>query len=62
MVKLGQPEAHRNVVPVAGELRYGKGTIIISQLKATERIHHELPAAAYFQAIINRAAGSARRG
>lgn len=61
MVKLGHPEAHRNVVPVAGELRLGKGSIIISQLKATERVHHEPTAAAYYQAIIHRAVSSARR-
>jgi Glycosyl hydrolases family 2, sugar binding domain/Glycosyl hydrolases family 2, TIM barrel domain/Glycosyl hydrolases family 2 len=62
MVKLGQPEAHRNVVPVAGELRLGKGSIIVSQLKASERVRHEPAAAAYFQAIVNRAARSALKG
>ena len=62
MVKLGHPTPQRRVVPVAGELRLGKGSIIVSQLKATERVRHEPAAAAYFQAIINHAAALGRKG
>jgi len=45
----------RIVRPVSAEVRAGKGSFIISQLKATERITYEPVAAAYFQAIIDRA-------
>ena len=55
MVSPGNPKAHRSVMPVAGELRLGKGSIIISQVKATERVSYEPVAAAYYQAIIDRA-------
>ena len=44
-------------MPVSAELRVGKGSLIVSQLKATERVSHEPIAAAYYQALIDRAAG-----
>lgn len=56
-VRAGDPKAHRMVRPVAGELRIGKGSIIISQLEASERVTYEPVAAAYYQAVINRAKG-----
>ncbi|MEJ2009624.1 MAG: hypothetical protein P8Z30_15960 [Acidobacteriota bacterium] len=59
MVNPGNPKAHRNVLAVAGELRLGKGSIIISQLEATERISYKPVAAAYFKAIVD-AAGARR--
>jgi hypothetical protein len=51
----GDPNPERRVMPVAAELRLGKGALLISQLKATERVTYEPIAAAYYQAIIARA-------
>jgi hypothetical protein len=50
----GDPDPHRKVMPVSAELRVGKGSLIISQLKATERFALEPVAAEYFQALIGR--------
>ena len=44
-------------MPVAAELRVGKGSLVVSQLKATERVSYEPVAAAYYQALIDRAQG-----
>ncbi len=60
MVRPGDPNPHRAVVTIAGELRTGKGSLIISQLKATERVTYEPIAAAYYQAIIDQARGKQR--
>ena len=55
VVTPGDPNPKRTVRPVSAELRVGKGWFVISQLKATERISYEPIAAAYYQAIIDRA-------
>ena len=61
MVRPGNPKAHRIVRPVAGELRLGKGSVIISQLEASERVTYEPVVAAYYQAIIDQATGTRRK-
>ena len=44
----------RTVRPVSAELRVGKGSLVVSQLQATDRISYEPIAAAYYQAMIDR--------
>jgi hypothetical protein len=51
----GDTAPKRKVMPVAAELRVGKGAMVVSQLKATERVSYEPVAAAYYQALIDRA-------
>jgi hypothetical protein len=51
----GDPNPSRRTMPIAAELRLGKGTLVVSQLKATERVTYEPAAAAYYQALIDRA-------
>jgi hypothetical protein len=55
----GDPNPQRRTMPVAAEVRMGTGSLILSQLKATERVDYEPVAAAYYQAIIERAIKSA---
>ena len=50
----GDTAPKRKVMPVAAELRVGKGAMVISQLKATERVSYEPVATAYYQALIDR--------
>jgi hypothetical protein len=56
VVRPGDPVPKRTVRPVAAELRVGRGSFFISQVKATERVGYEPVAAAYYQALIERAA------
>jgi hypothetical protein len=58
VVRPGDPAPQRTVRPVAAELRAGKGSVIISQLKATDRVAYEPVAAAYYQVLIERAKGA----
>jgi hypothetical protein len=58
VVRPGDPKPQRTVRPVSAELRVGKGSFVVSQLKATERVSHEPVAAAYYQALIDRARGA----
>jgi hypothetical protein len=51
----GDPYPERKVLPVVGELRLGKGSLIFSQLNATARVEYEPVAAAFYQAILDRA-------
>lgn len=55
VVRPGDPNPTRTVRPVAAEVRTGKGAIILSQLKATARVPYEPIAAAYYQAMIEKA-------
>jgi hypothetical protein len=48
-------KSQRSVRPVSAELRVGKGSWIVSQLNATERVLYEPVAAAYYQALIDQA-------
>ncbi len=57
----GDPNPQRRTMPVAAEVRVGSGSLILSQLKATGRVDYEPVAAAYYQAIIERAIKSAVR-
>ncbi|MGA2984438.1 MAG: hypothetical protein ABSG32_11520 [Terriglobia bacterium] len=61
VVKPGDPDPKRTVRPIAAERRTGKGSVILSQLKAPERVAHEPIAAAYYQALIDRAIGVTQR-
>jgi len=54
-VNPGDPDPKRIVRPISGELKSGKGWVIVSQLKASERVTYEPIAAAFYQAIIDRA-------
>ena len=54
-VRPGDPDPTRRTMPVAAEVRVGRGSIIISQLKASGKIGYEPVAAAYFQSILDRA-------
>jgi len=51
----GDPYPERKVLPVVGEQRLGKGSLILSELKATARVEYEPVAAAFYQAILDRA-------
>jgi hypothetical protein len=55
VVRPGDPDPQRTVRPVSAELRVGRGSLVVSQLKATERVSYEPVAAAYYQALIDRA-------
>lgn len=44
-------------MPVSGEVSCGKGSLIVSQLKASNRASYEPIAAEYYQAMVNRAVG-----
>ncbi len=48
----GDPNPKRKSMPVSAELPLGRGRLIFTQLKATERIGYEPAAAAYYQAIL----------
>jgi hypothetical protein len=50
----GDPDPKRRTMPVAAEVREGRGSIVITQLKATDKVEYEPAAAAYYQAIIDR--------
>ena len=58
-VRPGDTNPERKILPVAAELRVGKGSVVFSQLKATERVSYEPVAAAYYQALCDRAVGTA---
>jgi hypothetical protein len=51
----GDPDPKRNTMLVAGEMHLGKGSLIVTQLKATDRVEYEPIAAAYYQAMVDRA-------
>ena len=57
----GDVHPQRRVLPVSAELRLGKGSLVVSQLKATNRVSYEPVAAAYYQALIDRATRSVER-
>ena len=61
VVRPGDANPQRKILPVAAELRVGKGSLVLSQLKATDRVSYEPVAAAYYQALIDRALGAAGR-
>jgi hypothetical protein len=50
----GDPNPKPRTVVVAAERRHGQGTMIFSQIRASERTKVEPPARAYFQSIIDR--------
>jgi hypothetical protein len=58
-VKPVDPDPKRK--PVSAELRVGRGSLVVSQLKATERVSYEPVAAVYYQALIDRAVAAATR-
>jgi hypothetical protein len=62
VVRPGDPDPHRKILPVAAERQVGKGSWVVSQLKATERVSCEPIAAAYYQALIDRAAAARVHG
>ncbi len=49
----GDPNPVRKTMPVSAEVRLGKGSLIFTQLKATDRLDSEPVAVAYYQAIID---------
>jgi hypothetical protein len=49
------PVPERRTLVVVGELATGKGSLILTQLEATSRVEYEPAAAAFYQAIIDRA-------
>jgi len=51
----GDPDPKRKTMPVVGELRLGKGSLIVTQLEATDRVEYEPVAAAYYQSMVDRA-------
>jgi hypothetical protein len=61
VVRPGDANPQRKILPVAAELRVGKGSLVLSQLKATDRVSYEPVAAAYYRALIDRALGAAGR-
>ena len=53
----GDPHPEHRQMPVAAELKLGRGCLIFSQLKATARVAVEPTARAFFQAILDNSAG-----
>jgi hypothetical protein len=51
----GDAKPLRVIRPVAAELRVGRGSCVVSQLKATARASYQPLAAAYYQGMIDRA-------
>jgi hypothetical protein len=52
--RAGDPHPEHRQMPVAAELKLGRGSLVFSQLKAAARVAVEPTARAYFQAILDR--------